>query len=61
MYTFADAAQKLYLGHLTKNSTIEEFEEASFALLKYRRECYSKRKEALWNAKLQQIMEMGNL
>lgn len=60
MYSFADAAQKLYVSHLTNKSTIEQFEEACFELLKYRRECHSKRKEALWNARLQSIIERSD-
>ena len=56
-FTFADAAQKMYLGHLKNGCTEQEFREACMKLLKYRRECHAKRKEALFQAQLKSIME----
>lgn len=56
-FTFADAAQKMCLGHLSKGSTRAEFEKACMDLLKHRRECAYKRNEALFQATLQSIMK----
>lgn len=56
MYTFTDAAKKMF-GDNLENSTIEKFEEDCLALLKYREECRAKGNTEEWEAKLKSIME----